>query len=269
MNDLNAATLGFSPGSILISGASSGLGRALALACARPSARLFLGGRNAERLEAVAGACRAKGAWVDTLAVDVRDAGAMQRWVAGAGHLDLVIANAGASGGSDDGRPETAAQVRALFATNLDGALNTVLPALAAMLLQPVDAAGCRGRIAVVASVAAFVPGPGAATYCASKAALDRWTVATAHTAARQGVMMTSVCPGYVRTAMTAGNRFPMPGLMEADRAAEIILAGIARGRRRLAFPWWVAGLARLVGALPPRWSTALLAKPPGKAPMG
>ena len=65
--------------------------------------------------------------------------------------------------------------------------------------------------------------------------------------------MLTSVCPGYIRTAMTAHTRHMMPGLMDADRAAAIILRGIAAGRIRLAFPWWMAGLARFVGLLPPR----------------
>lgn len=253
---------------ILITGASSGIGRALALACARPGATLHLSARGLERLEAVAEVCRGRGALVAVRAIDVADAAAMQAWIEGVGRLDLVIANAGIGGGSDDGRPEPAAQVRALFATNLGGALNTALPALQAMLAQAPDARGLRGRIATIASVAAFVPGPGAASYCAAKAALDRWTVATAHHAAAHGVAMTSVCPGYVRSAMTAGNRFAMPGLMDADRAATIILAGVRRGRRRVAFPWWVAGLARLVGGLPVAWSTALLSKPPGKAPM-
>ena len=240
----------------------------MALACARPGRLLHLGGRDAGRLSGVAAACRAKGAEVVERVLDVRDAAGMGAWIGGAGRLDLVIANAALGGGSDDGRPEPSAQVRTLFAVNLDGALNTALPALEAMLAQEKGADGVRGRIAVIASVAAFVPGPGAATYCAAKAALDRWTVATAHTAGNHGVVMTSVCPGYVRTPMTAGNRFPMPGLMDADRAAAIILEGVAKGRRRVAFPWWMAGLARIVGALPPRWSTALLAKPPGKAPM-
>ena len=120
-------------------------------------------------------------------------------------------------------------------------------------MAQPVGADGVRGRIAVIASVAAFVPGPGAASYCAAKAAVDRWTVATAHTAAQQGVQMTSVCPGYIRTAMTAANRFPMPGLMDPERAARLILRGIVAGRRRVTFPWWMGALARFGGLMPPR----------------
>jgi NAD(P)-dependent dehydrogenase (short-subunit alcohol dehydrogenase family) len=264
MDDSTADPLGRT---ILITGASSGLGAALALACAKQGRVLHLGGRDAARLDVVAAACRAKGARVVERILDVRDAAGMEAWIAGTGRLDLVIANAALGGGSDDGRPEPSAQVRTLFAVNLDGALNTALPALDVMLAQSPGAGGVRGRIVVIASVAAFVPGPGAATYCAAKAALDRWTIATAHTAGTHGVVMTSVCPGYVRTPMTAGNRFPMPGLMDADRAASIILAGIVKGRRRVAFPWWMAAAARLVGALPPRWSTALLAKPPGNAP--
>jgi NAD(P)-dependent dehydrogenase (short-subunit alcohol dehydrogenase family) len=252
--------------SVLLTGASSGLGRALALACAAPGVTLHLGGRDAGRLARVAEECGARGASVHAHVADVRDAAAMAAWIGGAGRLDLVVANAGIGGGSDDGAPESPDQVRAIFATNLEGALNVALPALAAMRLQAPGVDGVRGRIATIASVAAFVPAPGAASYCAAKAALDAWAVGTAPTARSHGVRLTSVCPGYVRTAMTARNRFPMPGLMDADRAAAIILRGIAAGRVRIAFPWWVAGLARLTGLLPPRLAGVLLSRAPGKA---
>ena len=155
--------------------------------------------------------------------------------------------------------------MRAIFAVNLDGVLNTALPALDAMTEQQPDALGVRGRIAVVASIAAFVAAPGAPSYCAAKAAADYWTVATAATARRRGILLTSVCPGYVRTAMTAKNPFPMPGLMDADRAAGIILRGVAAGRRRVVFPWWMGLAARLVGLLPPRALAALMTVPPAK----
>jgi len=252
--------------SVLITGASSGIGRALALACAAPGAVLHLGGRDAGRLDAVAAACRARGATATPRGIDVRDAAAMAAWIAGAGRLDLVIANAGIGAGIEDGAPEPAAQVRAIFAANLDGALNTALPALDLMRRQPAGADGVRGRIATVASIAAFVPAPGAPSYCASKAALDAWTVATAPAAWAHGVRLTSVCPGYIRTPMTEKNRFPMPGLMDADRAARIILRAVAAGRVRVAFPWWVAAAARVTGLLPPGLIAAALTRAPGKA---
>jgi short-subunit dehydrogenase len=251
--------------SALITGASSGIGSALAEALATPGATLHLSGRDATRLEAVAEDCRRRGALVQPRIVDVRDADTMAAWITNAGRLDLVVANAGISAGTSDHELEAAAQAHAIFATNLNGVLNTVLPAMAVMAEQSADPGGMRGRIAVVASIAAFVPGPGAPAYCASKAAVDAWTVAAAHGARRQGIGLTSVCPGYVRSHMTAGNRFPMPGLMDADRAARIILNGVAAGRVRVSFPWWIAAAARLVGLLPPRLMSALLATQSGK----
>ncbi len=252
--------------SVLITGASSGLGRALALACARPGAVLHLSGRDGPRLDAVAAEVRAGGGTAHPRVLDVTDAEAMATWIGGVGRLDLVVANAGTSAGTGLGTTERPEQVRRIFDVNLGGVLNTVLPAMAAMRAQAPGADGLRGRIATVASIAAFVPAPGAPSYAASKAAVDAWTVATALTARADGIAMTSVCPGYVRTPMASANWFPMPGLMDADRAAAIILRGVVAGRRRVIFPWWMAALARAVGALPPALSGALLSMAPGKA---
>jgi len=237
--------------SCLITGASSGLGQALARRLAAPGVTLHLSGRDAERLEAVAAVCRQAGAWVNARVLDVRDAAGMADWIAAAGRLDLVVANAGRSAGTGGREPETPEQARAIFATNVDGVLNTVFPAMRAMQAQAPGSDGVRGRIAVVASIAAFIAVPGAPAYCAAKAAVDRLTVAAAPSARRSGIVLTSVCPGYVRTAMTANNRFPMPGLMDADRAARIILHGIAAGRLRVTFPWWMGLAARAAGLLP------------------
>jgi len=252
-------------GSVLITGASSGIGAALAAACARPGAVLHLSGRNAGRLEDVATTCRARGAEVRAAVLDVADRDAMAAWIEGAGYLDLAVANAGISAGTGGGKTESEAQARTIFDVNLGGVLNTALPALAAMQAQPEGVDGWRGRIAVVSSIAAFVPAPGAPAYCASKAAADAWTVGTSASARRTGVLMTSICPGYVRSAMTARNRFPMPGLMTADRAAGIILAGVAKGRRRVVFPWWMGAAARIMGLLPPALSSRLLGTVEGK----
>jgi len=255
------------PDRVLITGASSGLGAAFALACARPGVTLFLGGRSAERLGLVADAVREKGAEVAVAVIDVRDAAAMAGWIAGAAPLGLVLANAGISAGTGRGAAESAAQARAIFATNLDGVLNTAFPAAEAMRRQAAGADGVRGRIGVVASIAAFVPAPGAPSYCAAKAAIDCWAVATAPLWRREGVVLSSLCPGYVKTPMTAGNRFPMPGLMEADRAAARMLKGMLGNRERVAFPWWLAAAARLVGLLPAPVATTLLGSAEGKAP--
>jgi short-subunit dehydrogenase len=250
----------------LITGASSGIGAALAFECAGAGAVLHLSGRDAARLEASAAACRGLGAVVHTRVLDVTDSAGMADWIAAAGPLDLVVANAGISAGTGQGEAESAAQVREIFAVNLGGVLNTVLPAMAVMAGQPIQTNGLRGRIAVVASIAAFVPAPGAPAYCASKAAVDAWVVGSVASARARGIQLTSLCPGYVQSAMTAGNRFPMPGLMGADRAARIMLRGIAAGRRRVVFPWWMGAAARLAGLLPPGVSARLLGLAPGKA---
>ena len=245
--------------SVLITGASSGIGHALALALAAPGSVLHLSGRDPGRLADVAEACQTRGAIVHPALVDVRDAPEMAEWVGGAGRLDLVVACAGVSAGGGDRAPEPLDQTRPLFDTNLGGVLNTVLPAVEAMRQQLPAADGVRGRIAVIASMAAFVPAPSSAAYCASKAAVDTWTVAAAPGLRRAGVHLTSVCPGYIRTPMTARNRFSMPGLMDAERAAAIILRGIAADRTRIMFPWWMGVAARLAGLLPARLTARLV----------
>lgn len=249
---------------VLITGASSGLGRALALACAAPGVTLHLGGRDATRLAETAAALAGSGATVLPRVVDVRDEAAMAAWVGGVGRLDLVIANAGIAAGTGEARAEPPEAMPAIFATNLGGVLHTCLPALAVMRAQSPGADGVRGRIAVVSSIAAFVAAPGGAAYCASKAAVQRWVEAMDGAWAGQGVRFHAICPGYVRTPMTDRNRFPMPWLMEAGEAARRSLAGIAAGRARIIYPWPLYAIARLVGALPPRLRNALLNRAAG-----
>ena len=249
----------------LITGASSGLGAALALDLAREGETLHLSGRDAARLGAVAAACRAQGATVHEAVLDVTDAASMQAWIEAAGQLRLVIANAGISAGTG-AAVEPAEQVRAIFATNVTGVLNTVLPALATMARQAPGLDGVRGRVAVIASIAAFVAAPGAPAYCASKAAVQRWAEAMDASERRRGIRVHAICPGYVRTPMTAANAFPMPFLMEPEAAARRTLAGIARGRVRVAFPWPLYAGARFAAALPPSWQRVLLGRVPAKA---
>ncbi|MEO3470269.1 SDR family NAD(P)-dependent oxidoreductase [Roseomonas sp. CAU 1739] len=253
---------------VLITGASSGLGRALAGGCARPGAVLHLSGRDAARLDEAAAACRARGAEVRPVVLDVRDADAMAGWIAGAGRLDLVIANAGVSAGTG-GTAEPSDQTRRIFDINVTGVLNTALPAIDVMAAQAPGKDGLRGRVAVVASLAAFVAAPGAPTYCATKAAVQRWAEALDASERRRGIRMHAICPGYVRTPMTARNAFKMPFLMDAEEAARRTLDGIARGRTRIAYPWPTYAGARILGMLPIAARAWFFSRMPAKAADG
>lgn len=231
----------------LITGASSGLGAALAAAYAAPGVTLFLSGRDVGRLEAVADRARAEGASVFTRVLDVTDAAAMQAWIEEsdrAAPLDLVIANAGISAGTGGGG-ETAAQASALFATNVGGVLNTIFPVL------PLMKARQRGQIALMASLAGFRGLPGAPAYCASKAAVRLYGEALRAELAVQGVAVNVICPGFIKTPMTEVNGFAMPFLMSAEKAAQRIKRGLARNAARIAFPWPMVWGVRLLSLVP------------------
>ena len=222
--------------STLITGAASGIGRTLALILAMPGRTLHLADHDPSGLAAVAHDCEEAGAQAVATPLDVTDRAAAARWVDAAGRIDLLVTCAGMNAGSIVGPPECTAVARRVLAVNLDGTLNVALPALERMERQSPDADGLRGRIAVMASLAAFVSVPGAPAYCASKAAVDAWAVGMAHPARERGIQVTSICPGYVRTPMTAINDFRMRGLMEPERAALLILRAVRNGRVRAAF---------------------------------
>ena len=247
--------------SILITGASSGIGAALAENFAGAGVRLVLGGRSHERLAAVAEACRKKDAVVETMAIDVTERAATADWIAEADRrqpLDLVIANAGVSGGTLKGT-ESEAQARRIFAINIDGVLNTVFPVLPFMLARQ------RGQIGLMASLAAYRGFPGAPAYGASKAAVRVWGEALRGDLAPRGVGVSVIMPGFIKTAMTDANNFPMPFLMPAERAAVIVRRGLEANRARIAFPWQTAFLAWLIGALSPALVDPLLMRLPKK----
>lgn len=251
-----------SPRSILITGASSGIGEALARVYAAPGIALALTGRDHARLAAVAEACRSMGAVVRAEAFDiVRARERLAVWIAeadAAAPLDLAIANAGVSAGTGGGA-ETAAQARHLLDTNVGGVVDTVLPAVE--LMRPRG----HGQIAIMASLAGFRGFPGAPAYCAGKAAVKVWGEALRGELHEAGIGVSVICPGYVKSRMTADNRFPMPLLMEADRAARIIRRGLARNRPRIAFPWRLYMAVRLISALPPALTDPLLRRLPKK----
>jgi short-subunit dehydrogenase len=247
--------------SILITGASSGIGEALALAYAGAGVRLVLTGRDAARLDAAARACSARGAAVTAVAIDVADRAAMDALLTrsdDAVPFDLVIANAGISAGTGGG-DESAAQLDALTQVNVLGVINTLAPLLPRLIARR------RGQIGLMSSLAGFHGVAGAPGYGASKAWVRVYGEGLRGALAAHGVGVSVICPGFVRSRMTAVNRFPMPFLIDAERAAAIIRRGLAADRPRIAFPWPMVAAVWLMMALPARLTDALVRRLPRK----
>jgi short-subunit dehydrogenase len=241
---------------IVITGASSGIGEALALRYAREGARLGLLGRNRERLDQVATECRRRGAEVRAAAIDVRARPEIRAWLEAfdrATPIDLVIANAGVMAGRPpDGEIESPDDSHALMDTNVLGVLNAVHPLLPVMISRE------RGQIGIVASIAAFVPLPDTPSYCASKSAVLSYGLALRGLLRPRGIRVSVICPGYLTTPMMQQESGWKPFAMTPERAAELIDRGLARNRPIIAFPFLLALLARIGGALPDgvrRWT--------------
>jgi short-subunit dehydrogenase len=248
-----------SPRSILITGASNGIGAALATGYAAPGVFLALGGRNLERLEAIARQSRERGAEVAVQPIDVVDRAAMARWIGSVDDshpLDLVIANAGISAGTARSA-DAEEKVREIFAINVEGLLNTTDPAIARMRPRR------RGQLALVSSIAGFRGMPGTVAYAASKAAVRSYGEGLRGALWEDGIGVSVICPGFVVSGMTAVNTFSMPFIMPADKAARIIRRGLARDRARIAFPWPMYFAVWLLSALPPAWTDPALRRSP------
>jgi short-subunit dehydrogenase len=221
---------------VVVTGASSGLGAALALSYAGPQTALGLIGRNPERLAATASSCRAAGAIVDSALIDITDGAALAAWLEAfddAHPVELLVANAGISAGPDPEIPgEPAAITLRQLDVNLRGAVHTIAP------MVPRLCARGRGRIVAIASVAAFRGLPYSPGYCASKAGLRAYGEALRPLLSPHGVGVTVVCPGFFTSPMTDRWDGPTPFLASGECAARRIKRGIDRGRPRINFPW-------------------------------
>ena len=237
---------------IFITGASSGIGESLARLYAERGAQLGLVARRADFLARVQEELATAGDFKPaTYVCDVRDAGALKAaaadFIARFGIPDIVIANAGVSRGTLTENEDDLLAFRDIFDTNVMGMVNTFHP-----FLQPMKDAGS-GTLVGIASVAGFRGIPGAGAYSASKAAAIKYCESLRVELRESGVSVVTICPGYIKTPMTAVNKFRMPFLIEADDAAARFSRAIDRRTSFAVIPWTM-GLAARVLRLVPNW---------------
>ena len=261
------------PETVLITGASSGVGEALAIECARRGVgNIFICGRNSERLAAVVKRCKeeARDAKViDGRVVDVTDAAATREWIEACDRvapLEVVFSNAGIGTGI-----ENEENIRKTFATNVGGGLNVILPAIELFRRNPAGADGKprRRQIVITASIAGYAPLSTCPSYAGTKAAMKSWGLSMRGMLKREGIRVNVVCPGFIRSRITDRNTCPMPFFMEADRAARIILDRVDRNIGLIAFPWPMRFGVWMLSVFPWRLSEAISGLFPEKTSSG
>ena len=243
---------------VLITGASSGIGRALALEYAASGADVVALGIDEARLEATAEACRAHGVDVRAVAVNVQGAGAMKeaiQAVDAAAEIDIVIANAGVGGirALAGATGEADAIVDDLIDVNFRGVVNTLRPIIPAMVRRG------RGRLGIVSSIAGLRGLPDSPLYSASKAAARVYGEALRPLLRPHGVSVSVILPGYVDTAMSRSLPFSKPLLITPEVMARKIRRGIDRGQIRITAPLALGVAMQVLSLIPSRLADPLL----------
>jgi short-subunit dehydrogenase len=232
----------------VITGASSGIGWALAKVLAAQHCRVGLVARRLDRLEALAEEIRQAGGWAALAAADVADRTqtltAIHKVRDQLGPVDLLVANAGV-GAPTFLEPMNIEQIESMFRVNVLGVVYAIEAVLPEMLQRR------HGHLAAVSSLAAYKGLPGESAYCASKAAVNSYMEGLRVHLRGRGVAVTTICPGFVKTPMTAMNKFHMPWLLEADDAARRIARALRRRVKVYNFPWQLAILMKLTRWLP------------------
>ena len=232
----------------VITGASSGIGWALARELARQGCKVGLLARRKAELAQLADEIHQAGGAAAFAPADVGDRAEVHAAVDEVrrqlGPVDLLVANAGV-GAPTKLDPVNIADVERMFRVNVLGVVYSVEAVLPEMLRRGA------GHLAAVSSLGAYKGMPGESAYCASKAAVNTYMEGLRIHLRDRGVAVTTVCPGFIRTPMTAMNKFPMPGLMDADAAARRIARALARRKKVYNFPWQTTLLMKLAGWLP------------------
>lgn len=235
---------------VLITGASSGIGRALAVELGKRGGRVALLARREEELLKTAEAVERAGGRALAIAVDVRDAGGMERAAARVrelwGRVDVLVANAGMA--TTTGATELrAAEAGDVISINVIGVVNSVAAVLPDMVARR------SGHLVAISSLAAYRGLPKSGAYSASKAAVSTFFESLRVDLRRSGVDVTVIHPGFIRTPLTAGRKSKLPFLLEVDDAACRIIRAVERRARTYAFPWQLAAVVRLIKHMPGR----------------
>ena len=236
---------------VFLTGASSGIGEALALAIAKRGAALGLVARRRELLNDLADRCRKFDIKVRVFPLDVTDEEALYEAAdemrAEFGRIDILIANAGIGGNDEETRAYTPRAVRKVIDTNLIGAVNAV------HAVVPQMAERGSGHLVAISSLAGFRGLPKSAAYSASKAGMTAFFESVRLDLKHSGVDVTIIQPGFIRTPLTSGRTNKMPFLMELDDAIPLFLKAIEKKKKFAAFPWQLATLVR-AGKIMPAW---------------
>lgn len=234
---------------ILLTGASSGIGEGIALAMAKRGAKLGLVARRAEMLEDLAARCVTVGGEAIALAADVVDAEAIaaaaEKLRSTFGPIDIMIANAGIGGNNTETRDLEPSAVKKLIDINLLGAANSVHAVLPQMLEHG------SGQLVAISSLAGFRGLPRSAAYSASKAGMTAFFEGVRLDVQHRGVAVTIIQPGFIKTPLTAGRESKMPFIMELDDSIPHFLNAIERRKKFAAFPWQLATIVRLGKFMP------------------
>lgn len=246
------------PKAILITGASSGIGRGLALAYAKSDISLFLTGRDKTRLTEVIHLCEKKGAKVYSASIDVTNKQAMSKWIQACDDsvsLDLVIANAGVSTSSigEAAGEDALEKQQMVFDVNLQGSLNTIFPILPRMQQRH------SGHIVLMSSMASFRGLPRSPAYAASKAAIKIYGEAMGARWKKEGINFSVICPGFIETPLTDRNKYFMPFKITLDSAIKRIIKGIHRRKPFIPFPWPMHVMCYILSILPTRLAQLIM----------
>lgn len=236
---------------VFLTGASSGIGEALAIEIAKCGAIIGLLARREEMLKELAEKCESVGGKARVFAVDVVDAEAVQKSADALrdefGHVDILIANAGIGGNNKETRELQPEAVKKVIDINLIGAANSVRAVLPNMLERK------SGQLVAVSSLAGFRGIPKSAAYSASKAGMTAFFESVRLDVMHKGVDVTIIQPGFIKTPLTSGRKSKMPFVMELDDAIPYFLRAIEKRKKFAAFPWQLATIVR-AGRIFPTW---------------